>query len=113
MSGRLLLGGSEPGPPAKAALPALTQLLQDENADVQSSALGLLAGIDPKLKVLTATLLALLKNKAPVVRYSAVLAVGRMGPEAKFAVPVLTGVAGRHRWRRATGRCCNLGEHGA
>jgi HEAT repeat protein len=68
----------------------MVESLADNAADVRTAAgigLGHLAA-GPKAQAVPAVV-ALLRHKRPEVRESAVLALGRIGPEAKSAIPAL------------------------
>jgi HEAT repeat protein len=76
------------GAPAEPAVPALVRMLHDENAGVRGAAayvLGLV-GSGPEV---VAGLTAALEDPDPVVRQSAARSLGRLGEEAKPAVPAL------------------------
>ena len=79
------------GPEAKAAVPALTELLKDEDSEVLASAASFLVRIDPeKAKILISVLKDMDRKAGLSVRQAAAKALGKIGPEAKTAIPALT-----------------------
>ena len=80
----------EIGPEAKAAVPALTELLKDNSTSMQEILAEALGKIGPNAKDVVPAITELLQDKAYAVRASAARALGRMGPAAKDAVPALT-----------------------
>ena len=74
------------GPEAKRAIPALTELLRDEEYDLRFSAASALKGIG--MSAIPA-LMESLRDREWTARQASALALGMMGPEAKVAVPVL------------------------
>jgi HEAT repeat protein len=85
------------GPPARAAIPALTKALRDVdkasgigNKDVRLSAAEALWRVGRRVEpVLPGLVRVLNKNAYPDVRVKAAAIVGRIGPEAREAVPAL------------------------
>ena len=76
------------GPEAKAAVPALSEALKDEEAFVRGYAASALSGIGPAA---VPALSKALKDEERDVRVSAAAALARLGPaEAKAAVPALS-----------------------
>jgi len=79
------LGFSELGPLAKPAVPALIELLADE--EISEDAARALAAIGPEaLESLTSAL----TNRNPKIGLGAIIALGGMGTNALQAVPVLS-----------------------
>jgi HEAT repeat protein/beta-glucanase (GH16 family) len=76
------------GPPAAAAVPALTELLKDEVADVRCSAAWGLGGIGPRAKPAVPALIELLGSDEQLQGFAA-RALGKIGAEARDAVPAL------------------------
>jgi HEAT repeat protein len=77
------------GPPAEAAVPALTELLRDKTADVRYSAAWALGGIGPRAKPAVPALIELLRSDEMPQGFAA-RALGKIGAEARDAVPALT-----------------------
>ncbi len=78
------------GTKAKSAVPKLTERLQkDEDESVRDQILATLAEIGPDSAEATSTIIELLKSNVPRLRYTAVFALGRIGPAAKDAMPEL------------------------
>jgi len=79
------LGFSELGPLAKPAVPALIDLLADEEISVDATralaAIGSEA-VEPLISALT--------NRNPKIRFGAIAALGGMGSDARQAVPALS-----------------------
>jgi HEAT repeat protein len=76
------------GPEAKTAVPALTELLKDDDEWVRRAAAWALGKIGPEAKTATPALTELLRDKW--VRQTAASTLGNIGPEAKTAIPALT-----------------------
>src|SRR6516164_4311805 len=76
------------GPDARAAVPALINLLHDPDDQIRAGAAGALGNGGPVAKELPA-LIEALKDPAPPVQYGAVKSLARIGPAAKAAVPAL------------------------
>lgn len=78
------------GPDANAAAAVLLKLQDLKDDELKGLALGTLAKIIPQDKKLMPLLVDTLKNKdAPALRFSAALALGSLGSEARDAVPDL------------------------
>jgi HEAT repeat protein len=77
------------GPAARAALPALTELLSDPVPDVRCKAPGALVSIaGPETGVVLALIKAL-EGQDSAVRGESARALGRLGPAAQAAIPPL------------------------
>ena len=70
------------------AIPALIQLLKDQNSTVQETT-AILRQIGPATVAEIPALIQLLENQSVTVRLNAAKALAEIGPEAKPAVPVL------------------------
>jgi HEAT repeat protein len=81
------LGGI--GPDAKAAVPALTELLKDSDYNETTDLLFALGCIGPEAKTAVPKIIALLDDHGDV-RFAALSALGGIGPNAKLAIPALT-----------------------
>ena len=77
------------GPKAKAALSALTRLLNDKETRVRYRAAQAIGAIGPEARKAVPILTKLLDDEYWVVRTEAALALGKIGPEAKTAAPKL------------------------
>lgn len=85
------------GPDAKGAIPALRKALKDEKEQVRTHAASALAGIEPALtaEAVLPVLIELLEHPGPwggqgwCVRFRAAEALGRIGADAKPAIPAL------------------------
>jgi hypothetical protein len=71
------------------AVPALAELLKDQDLRVRKSAAEALGNIGSKSKAVVPTMVQLLMDERPWVRESALLDIGGIGPDAKAAVPAL------------------------
>jgi HEAT repeat protein len=80
------------GPPAKAALGALTEALQDPDGLLRVRAASAIAAIDPQHPAYLPALAGALKEQDGRVRKAAIRALGDIGPEAKGAVPALVAI---------------------
>jgi HEAT repeat protein len=76
-------------PDDEGAASALKASLNGEHIDKRSEPFEIHAEIGPRSRVLLPTLLALLEDNDENTRLYAALAVGRLGPEAAEAIPVL------------------------
>ncbi len=87
----LVLG--EIGPDASAATPALLRLLESDDWDLREGVTGALGRIAPDSEVVNAAMVrawsTAARSAAGPRRYRAVLTLGRLGPKAAGAVPVL------------------------
>ena len=79
------LGFSELGPLAKPAVPALIDLLADE--EISEDAARALAAIGSEA---VEPLISALTNRNPKIRFGAIAALGGMGSDARQAVPALS-----------------------
>jgi HEAT repeat protein len=77
------------GPEAKAAVPALTELLNDENWPVRWTAAEALGLVGPEAKTAVPALMEVLRDEDAQVRWAAALALGQIGHEADAAIPAL------------------------
>jgi HEAT repeat protein len=76
-----------------AAVPLLKELLDDKDPGVRGAAASALLHISPQFgPTVVPVLTALLTDKDPNVRWMAVWDLGKVGPEAKAALPTLTGM---------------------
>ena len=80
---------SKIGPDAKAAVPALTEVLKDKDKDVRDAAAEALGKIGPEAKAAVPALIEALKDQYEHVRELAAQALAQIGPEAKEAVSAL------------------------
>ena len=86
------------GPKANAAIPALTELLTNENREIRVVGALALWKISHDAKTIVPVLIELLKyeevffgnDKGATVRWTAAMALAEIGPEAKAAVPALS-----------------------
>ena len=74
---------------AKAAIPALTKLLVDEDRDVREHAAIALDKLDPDARATIPALMHFLKDADSRVRSQAAWTLGEFGPTAKPAIPTL------------------------
>jgi HEAT repeat protein len=75
----------------KAVVPALAELLKDNDKFVRLAAVDALLGYGaPEAKAAIPDLVRLLKDDDWGFRSSAAIALGRIGPEARAAIPALT-----------------------
>jgi vesicle coat complex subunit len=81
------------GPAAKPALPALRRALQDNDPSVRLKAALALATIDPMDRNFEPALIDAIKQGDG----RTILAVGQMGPDAKWAVPTLVALLAHNR----------------
>jgi HEAT repeat protein len=77
------------GPPAKAAVPRLGEMLKEEDAAVRASAALALWQIDGRAEAALPALVAGLKDDDPRTRQYVAWALGVVGPGAKAAIPPL------------------------
>ena len=77
------------GEKAAALIPAVSQLAAHEKAELRVAALGALAAIEKNHEQLTGRLTEALDDKEWDVRRTAGVALGKLGPDAKNAVPKL------------------------
>lgn len=77
------------GDKASSMIPAVSRLAAHEKADVRAAALNTLAAIDKDTPQLVGWLTAALDDSQWEVRRIAGVALGKLGPEAKHAVPKL------------------------
>ena len=77
------------GGKAASLIPAVSQLASHEKAEVRVAALGALSAIEKDPQQLTGRLTEALEDKEWEVRRMAGVALGKLGPEAKSAVPKL------------------------
>ena len=77
------------GGKAASLIPAVSQLASHEKAEVRVAALGALSAIEKDPQQLTGRLTEALDDKEWEVRRMAGVALGKLGPEAKSAVPKL------------------------
>lgn len=88
----------EIGPDASAATPALLRLLGSDDWDLREGVTGALQRIAPDSEVVTAATVQAWSSSARSEtgprRYRAVLTLGRLGPKAAGAVPMLTEMLG-------------------
>jgi len=77
----------EMGPAARPAIPLLAQAVRDPDKDLASLSVQALANIGPETLPMLTDVLA---DAAPAMRISAAVALGRLGPKAKEAAPLLT-----------------------
>src|SRR4029077_3460590 len=73
------------GPDARAAVPRLIELLDDEGVSVRGPAVLSLGRIGPASRSAVPKMALLLRDRNDLVRYQALLALGWMGPDAKDA----------------------------
>jgi HEAT repeat protein/WD40 repeat protein len=78
------------GPQAKAAVPALIELLREGGPDLKPLAAEALGCIGPEAKLAVPLLIEALKDEIQPIRFSATFALKRIGPEAKTAEAALT-----------------------
>ena len=79
-------------PEAKAAIPALTELLKDKDGNVRWAATWALGNIGPKAKTAVPALTELLHETDWSVRWAAAESLGNIGPEATSAIPAPYGL---------------------
>jgi HEAT repeat protein len=77
------------GPEAKAAVPALSEVLKDKNILVRTEAARALGQIGSEAKAAVPALVEALKDEYAIIRLLAADALGKIGPEAKAAVSAL------------------------
>lgn len=77
------------GPEARTTIPALIELLKDEEDSVRFSAACALRSMGPEAKTAIPALMQLLKDEFWWVQAAAADALGQMGADAKAAVPTL------------------------
>jgi HEAT repeat protein len=78
------------GPWAKAAVPALTKLLEDPTAAIRIHAAVSLGKIEPGNKAVVPALLELMRPSEEIsVRQQAILGLRDLGPDARDAIPAL------------------------
>ncbi len=77
------------GEKAASLIPAVSQLAAHEKAELRVAALGALAAIEKNHEQLTGRLMEALDDKEWDVRRTAGVALGKIGPDAKQAVPKL------------------------
>jgi HEAT repeat protein len=80
------------GPEAEAAVPALLEVLRDDDTAVRTGALEALGRIGPRAKAAVPALLQALKDKDAGFRTVAIDSLGRIGPEDKDVVSALVKV---------------------
>jgi HEAT repeat protein len=84
------------GPETKAAIPVLTELLDDKDVSVWCAAAEALGKLGPEARTAVSALTRLLKNDKALsnddwqVRQFAIEALGSIGPQAEAAIPALT-----------------------
>ena len=88
-SANLAIGRATIAPSAQAAVPALVELLADQDPKVREVTSYALAQIGPAAQQAAPTLAKLLIDEDPKVREVASLALGQIGPGANEAVPGL------------------------
>lgn len=90
------------GSDAKSAIPGLSMLMNDERKEVQLAAVEALGKIGPDS--ITALVSAVKDpNKEPAVRGKAALSLGKIGKQARAAVPVFTDIlSGKIKTGKAT-----------
>jgi HEAT repeat protein len=74
------------GPAAKPAIPLLEETVTNSGKEVESVCIQSLAEISPETMPFLTNLLA---DRDPAIRISAIVALGKLGSEAKAAVPLL------------------------
>jgi len=77
------------GPPAKAAVPYLLEMLKKGEADERMAAIDSLGGIAPESAEAVAALIEALTDKEKSVKMHAIIALGNMGSAASSALPKL------------------------
>jgi HEAT repeat protein len=87
--GAALALGKIGGPEARAAVPTLSEALQDPDAGVRELAAAALAGIGEPAEAAVTDLGAALRDPSPAVRRNAALALSHIGPKAASVVPQL------------------------
>jgi HEAT repeat protein len=80
-SARVYLGLGRIGPEAATAIPALLELLQDEQVPVRAAAATALGQMGPSAREAVSALTAALHDKEPQVRRHAAQALGEIGRE--------------------------------
>ena len=98
------------GPAAKDAVPALTELLRDEDAYARSAAAEVLVKIIGPAAM--PKLVELLKDKDTDVCFAAIEVIGKIGPAAKDAVPALAELLNGWGYRSACAAAEALGKIG-
>ena len=71
-------------------IPAITELLKDEDKGVRCEAASALGNMGPEAKTSIPALTNLLKDKDAIVRRTAVVVLAKIGPEAKTTIPAIT-----------------------
>ena len=93
------------GRDVKTAVPALIELLKDEDLWVRRFAASALGKFGPDAKIAVPALEELLGDKSAWVRQACAEALGRIGPEAKITIPALSSFyKEQNPWVRWTAR---------
>ncbi len=80
---------SQIGPAHRQAIPALRDLLTDEDPIVQTAAAEGIAYLGPAAQVCVPTLTRLLRAGSPRMRFKSAQALAKMGPAAEIAIPAV------------------------
>jgi HEAT repeat protein len=94
-----------------AGIPALIELLVDENKEVRRQAARAVAGMGPTANSAVDTLVECLKDEDKVLRQLAAHALGTIGAGAESAVPILANALESDVREWAAEALCKLGPH--